>query len=45
MAYPVPEVWTVSGALNKNGIPFYQGKVYADNLKNGVFQFNQGEKC
>ncbi len=37
MAYPVPEVWTVSGALNKNGIPFYQGKVYADNLKNGVF--------
>ena len=37
MAYPIPEVWTVSGALNKNGIPFYQGKVYADNLKNGVF--------
>ena len=37
MAYPVPEVWTVSGTLNKNGIPFYQGKVYADNLKNGVF--------
>ena len=37
MAYPVPEVWTVSGTLNKNGVPFYQGKVYADNLKNGEF--------
>ena len=38
MPYPVPNYWIVSGTLNKNGIPFYEGKVYADNLKNGVFQ-------
>lgn len=37
MAYPVPEVWTVSGTLNKNGVPFFKGKVYADNLNNGQF--------
>ena len=36
MTYPVPEVWTVSGMLNQNGVPFYAGKVYAYNLKNGV---------
>ncbi len=34
MAYPVPEDWTISGILNKNGVPFSEGKVYADNLKN-----------
>lgn len=38
MPYPVPNYWIVSGTFNKNGIPFYEGKVYADNLKNGVFQ-------
>lgn len=38
MAYPVPEDWTISGILNKNGVPFSEGKVYADNLKNGLFQ-------
>ena len=38
MAYPVPEVWTVSGTLNKNGVPFSEGKVYADNLNNGEFE-------
>lgn len=38
MAYPVPTDWTVSGTLNKNGVPFSAGKVYADNLKNGEFQ-------
>lgn len=38
MPYPVSNYWIVSGTLNKNGIPFYEGKVYADNLKNGVFQ-------
>lgn len=37
MAYPVPEIWKVSGMLNKNGVPFSEGKVYADNFKNGVF--------
>ena len=36
MTYPVPEVWIVSGMLNQNGVPFYAGKVYAYNLKNGV---------
>lgn len=40
MAYPVPEVWTVSGTLNKNGVPFFEGKVYADNLNNNG-QFEQ----
>lgn len=29
MAYPVPENWTICGALNKSGIPFSDGKVYA----------------
>ena len=38
MAYPVPEVWTVSGTLSKNGVPFFEGKVYADNLNNGQFE-------
>ena len=38
MAYPVPTDWTVCGTLNKNGVPFSAGKVYADNLKNGEFQ-------
>lgn len=38
MAYPVPTDWTVSGTLNKNGVPFSAGKVYADNLKDGEFQ-------
>lgn len=38
MAYPVPEAWTVSGTLNKNGVPFFEGKVYADNLNNGQFE-------
>lgn len=33
MAYPVPEIWTVSGSLNKSGVPFSAGKVYADSLK------------
>lgn len=33
MAYPVSTDWTVSGTLNKNGVPFSAGKVYADNLK------------
>ncbi len=37
MAYPVPTDWTVSGTLDKNGVPFSAGKVYADNLKNGQF--------
>lgn len=37
MAYPVSTDWTVSGTLNKNGVPFSAGKVYADNLKNGQF--------
>lgn len=37
MAYPVSEIWTVSGSLNKSGTPFSEGKVYADNLNNGVF--------
>ena len=32
MAYPVPEIWTVSGSLNKSGVPFSAGKVYADSL-------------
>lgn len=38
MAYPVPEVWTISGILKKNGVPFFEGKVYADNLKNADFK-------
>ena len=38
MAYPVPTDWTVSGTLNKNGVPFSEGKVYADNLNNGEFE-------
>ena len=38
MAYPVPTDWTVSGTLNKNGVPFSEGKVYADNLNNGQFE-------
>ena len=38
MAYPIPTDWTVHGTLNKNGVPFSAGKVYADNLKNGEFQ-------
>ncbi len=38
MAYPAPTNWTVCGTLNKNGVPFSAGKVYADNLKNGEFQ-------
>ena len=38
MAYPVPTDWTASGTLNKNGIPFSEGKVYADNLNNGQFK-------
>ncbi len=38
MTYPVPEVWTVSGKINKNGAPFFEANVYADNLKNGDFQ-------
>ena len=38
MAYPVPEVWTISGMLKKNGVPFFEGKVYADNLKNADFK-------
>lgn len=38
MAYPVPEVWTVSGKIYKNGTPFFEANVYADNLKNGNFQ-------
>lgn len=25
MAYPVPEDWTISGILNKNGVPFSEG--------------------
>lgn len=33
MAYPVPTDWTICGTLNKNGVPFSAGKVYADNLK------------
>lgn len=37
MAYPVPTDWTICGTLNKNGVPFSAGKVYADNLKNGEF--------
>ena len=37
MAYPVPADWTICGTLNKNGVPFSAGKVYADNLKNGEF--------
>lgn len=40
MAYPVPTDWTVSGTLNKNGVPFFEGKVYADNLNNNG-QFEQ----
>lgn len=31
-AYPVPTDWTVYGTLNKNGVPFSAGKVYADRL-------------
>ncbi len=38
MAYPVPTDWTASGTLNKNGVPFSEGKVYADNLNNGQFE-------
>jgi hypothetical protein len=38
MAYPVPEVWTISGILKKNGVPFFEGKGYADNLKNADFK-------
>ena len=38
MAYPVPEVWRISGSLNKSGVPFSAGKVYADNLNNGQFE-------
>ena len=37
MAYPVAEVWTVSGNLNKGGVAFSEGKVYAYNYKNGEF--------
>ncbi len=37
MAYPVPTDWTVCGTINRNGVPFSEGKVYADNLKNGEF--------
>ncbi|WP_308602259.1 neuraminidase-like domain-containing protein [uncultured Fibrobacter sp.] len=38
MAYPVPENWTVTGSLNKNGEAFSQGKVYAYNLKDGELE-------
>lgn len=37
MAYPVAEVWTVSGTLNKGNVAFSEGKVYAYNYKNGEF--------
>ncbi len=32
MAYPVPTDWAVSGTLNKNGVPFSAGKVYAEKM-------------
>ena len=38
MAYPVPTDWIISGTLNMNGVPFSEGKVYADNLNNGQFE-------
>lgn len=38
MAYPVPTDWIISGTLNLNGVPFSEGKVYADNLNNGQFE-------
>lgn len=38
MAYPVAEVWTVSGNLNKGSVAFSEGKVYAYNYKNGKFR-------
>lgn len=38
MTYPVPTDWTISGTLNKGGISFSDGKVYADNLNNGEFE-------
>jgi hypothetical protein len=37
MAFPVAEVWTVSGTLNKGNVAFSEGKVYAYNYKNGEF--------
>ena len=38
MAYPVAEVWTISGSLNKGSVAFSEGKVYAYNYKNGEFR-------
>jgi len=37
MAFPVAEVWTISGTLNKGNVAFSEGKVYAYNYKNGEF--------
>ena len=38
MSYPIPDCWTISGTLNISGVPFFEGKIYADNLINGEFQ-------
>ena len=38
MAYPVAEVWTVSGNLNKGRVAFSEGKVSACNYKDGEFR-------
>lgn len=38
MSYPIPDCWTISGTLNISGVPFFEGKIYADNLINGEFR-------